>query len=145
MDGITIIPGSSFSSPHQNRVLPTPDEVRAVNANEHDAFSDRPPIVCYDHLGLVVKYGRDVSVAEARTQMMVRSELGHQVPAPEVFAWGSSNGEMFIYIALVEGDNAEDRRPDMEEGERQAVCAELRFVARLWRLLGPHTSSPGEP
>jgi hypothetical protein len=88
MDGIIIIPGSSFFGQQPIQGLPTPDEVRAANANEPDAFSDRRPIVRYNRLGLVVKYGRGVSAVEACTLMMVRRQQGHEVARSRSFCMG---------------------------------------------------------
>jgi hypothetical protein len=44
-----------------------------------------------------------------------------RLPVPEVFAWVHNNVEVSIYMVSMEGDNAEDRWPGMEEYERQAV------------------------
>ncbi|KAI1991107.1 hypothetical protein LOZ51_004639 [Ophidiomyces ophidiicola] len=54
-------------------------------------------------LGLFVKYGADVTIVEAQTQMMVREKLQGQVPVPEVFGWAENGGQRFIYMSLVEG------------------------------------------
>jgi len=143
MDGITIIHESSFFSQHPHRRLPPPEEVRHVNAGQPDALDDRPPFVIYDRLGLIVKYGRGVSVLEARTQIMMRERLGDQVPVPEVFAWGHNGDEMFIYMALLVGETLEDRWPGMADPEREAVCTELRHMVRTWRRMRP--DSPLEP
>ncbi|KAI1932686.1 hypothetical protein LOZ66_006812 [Ophidiomyces ophidiicola] len=87
-------------------------------------------------LGLVVKYGADVTIVEAQTQKMVYEKLQGQVPVPEVFGWIEDGGQRFIYMSLVEGETLQVRWKDMSINERRAVCTELRHMAKLWRALG---------
>ncbi|KAF4961197.1 hypothetical protein FGADI_434 [Fusarium gaditjirri] len=118
--------------------LPSPAEIRALNeaTGHYRAKSlNRPPPVIIPSLGLAVKYGTDVTAAEAETQVMLHERLRDQVPIPEVFGWTEDEGQRFIYMSLIEGDTLQIRFGTMEEGERQAVCNELKDMANAWRAL----------
>lgn len=86
-------------------------------------------------LGLAVKYGADVTILEALTQMKVREQLQAQVPIPEVFGWDEDGSQGFIYMSLIKGETLLERWGDMNENERQAVCEELRHIVKAWRAL----------
>lgn len=97
---------SSFFTEKRASSLPTPAEIRALNeasGNVDGRTFDRPPPVMIPVLGLAVKYGRNVTVLEARTQMEIRKQLQGRVPVPEVFGWAEDGGQGFIYMALVQG------------------------------------------
>lgn len=59
-------------------------------------------------LGLIVKYGADVTVVEAQTQMMLREQLS-RVPIPEVFGWTEDGSQRFIYMSLIEDKTLQER------------------------------------
>lgn len=101
-------PNSSFFKEQQAPALPTPAEVRALNAPAtQDSFRDnhrRAPTVIIPSMGLFVKYGSRVTVAEAEAQAMVYEQLRDQVLTPEVYGWAEDDGQRFIYMSIVEGD-----------------------------------------
>ncbi|KAF2962802.1 hypothetical protein GQX73_g10769 [Xylaria multiplex] len=68
--------------------LPTPAQIRALNEKNGRAVSfDWPPPVRIEALGVFVKYGTRVTVAETQAQIWIREELQGRVPIPEVFGW----------------------------------------------------------
>ncbi|KAH8647525.1 kinase-like domain-containing protein [Ilyonectria robusta] len=99
------------------------------------ASFDRPTPVAIPSLGLLVKYGGDVTITEAQTQRAVRDLLQGQVPIPEVFGWTKDADQIFIYMSLMDGETLQDRWSAMSEVERQAVCQELKHMAKAWRAL----------
>jgi hypothetical protein len=60
-------------------------------------------------LGLVVKYGANVTVVEAQTQMMICEQLQGQVPVPEVFGWTEDGDQVFIFMSLIEDETLQER------------------------------------
>ncbi|KAI1256733.1 hypothetical protein MGN70_001859 [Eutypa lata] len=132
---------SSFFLEKRAPTLPAPAEVRSLNAQTgHKKALDRnwPPPVAIPSLGLVVKYGTQVFIDEMHVQMMIREKLLGQVHVPEVFGWTQDQGQVFIYMALVEdADPLHERWADMSEKERLSVCAELRQAAQAWRTVEP--------
>ncbi|KAM5359971.1 hypothetical protein ACJZ2D_014065 [Fusarium nematophilum] len=138
-----VFPQSSFFKDGRAPTLPSPAEVRALNeASGHYRATSfrRPPPVTIASLGLVVKYGADVTIAEAETQVMMRQQLQDSVPTPEVFGWTEDEGQRFIYMALVEGETLQSRFGSMNESERQSVCKELRSMVNAWRALSQDES-----
>ncbi|KAI0167765.1 phosphotransferase family protein [Pestalotiopsis sp. NC0098] len=124
-----ILPKSSFFRENCAADLPEPEEVRTLNrlsGNDGSTSFDRPPPVIIPSLCLVVKYGRNVTTDEARTQVMVYERLTGQVPVPEVFDWTEDENQRFIYVFLIKSDQLNTRRPKLSESERQAVCRNFR-------------------
>jgi predicted Ser/Thr protein kinase len=66
---------------------------------------------------------------------MVYDKLQGDVPVPEVYGWSENGCQVFIYMALIEGDTLEQRWAGMKEDERLSVCAELRRMSKKWRVL----------
>jgi hypothetical protein len=133
---------SSFFKERRAPALPLPAEIRAINqesGNIRSTSLDRPSPVVIPSLGLFVKYGADVTVVEAQTQMMLREQLQCRVPVPEVFGWTEDGGQRFIYMSLIEGETLQERWCDMNEDERRVICEELKHVVKLWRALEQDT------
>ncbi|KAF3008028.1 hypothetical protein E8E14_003892 [Neopestalotiopsis sp. 37M] len=133
-----ILPESSFFRENRAPALPEPEEVRALNrlsGNDGSTSFDRPPPVFIPSLGLVVKYGHNVTIAEAQTQVMVYERLSGRVPVPEVFGWTEDGDQRFIYMSLIEGDQLNRRWPNLSESARQAVCQELRQMVEAWKAV----------
>lgn len=117
-------PDSSFFKEKRALALPTPADIRAVNQKSDYILAtnfNRPQPVRIPSLGLFVKYGGDVTIIEAQTQIMVREKLRGRVPIPEVFGWTEDGGQRFIYMSLIEGETLQERWGDMNEHERQAI------------------------
>lgn len=140
---LKVFPDSSFFKEKRAPTLPTPAEIRAINEASGDFFAtnfNRPPPVKIPSLGLLVKYGADISLVEAQTQMMVRERLQGQVPVPEVFGWTEDEGQRFIYMSLIEGDTLMERWGSLNEDERLAVCEDLRNKVQAWRTIEQDTN-----
>ena len=133
LDEMIIFPESSFFQQGRGPALPTPAEIRAINKELGHVVAT--PAVIIPSLGLVVKYGRRVTVAEAQTQMMMREVLQGQVSVPEVFGLTEDGGQRFIYMSLIEGETLQERWADMNEDERRAVCEELKRAVKVWKAL----------
>ncbi|KAJ6019879.1 hypothetical protein N7499_002989 [Penicillium canescens] len=135
---MNIFPESSFFKERRASALPAPVEIRAINKNSGNLYAtnfNRPPPVKIPSLGLVVKYGADVTVIEAQTQMRIREQLQGQVPTPEIFGWTEDEGQVFIYMSLIEGETLQERWRGMDEAERRAVCEQLQYIVKTWRAL----------
>ncbi|KAI0469285.1 phosphotransferase enzyme family protein [Xylaria cf. heliscus] len=133
-----VFPDSAFFRERRAAALPTPAQVRDINAKNRGKDKvgfDRPPPVKIESLGLFIKYGTHVTVTEIRTQMMVREKLMGRVPVPEVFGWTQDQGQTFLYMSLVHGDPLHERWPTMTRDERSQICAELRWTANAWKSL----------
>lgn len=133
-----IIIESSFFRENQASTLPTPGEVRAINNASGGFFCTnfrRPRPVRFPSLGLIVKYGSDITVTEAETQIMLHTQLKGKVPIPEVFGWTEDGGQIFIYMALIDGETLEQRWAALNEEERVAVCRQLNGMVKAWRAL----------
>ncbi|KAF4442007.1 phosphotransferase family [Fusarium albosuccineum] len=133
-----ICPESSFFTECRASALPSPAAVRALNqlsGNYRATFFNRPSPVIVPSLGLFVKYGAGVTAAEAESQRQIREWVQGQVPIPEVFGWTEDEGQVFIYMQLVQGETLQARFNGLDEGERQSICAELGSMVKAWRSL----------
>ncbi|KAG8411518.1 hypothetical protein J3458_015574 [Metarhizium acridum] len=140
-----IFPESSFFQERRALVLPSPDEIRGMNEEPDDLWDAnfyRAPPVRIPSLQLLVKYGADVKIIEALTQVWVRQQLHGRVPVPEVFGWIEDKGQTFIYMSLIEGDTLQNRWRDLEESERIAICQDLREMVQAWRGLKHEEDGP---
>lgn len=129
---------SSFFCESRADALPSPNEIRALNIKSGDVRAEnfyRPPPVRVPSLGLLVKYGADVTIREANAQMIAYETLRGQVPIPEVFGWVMDEGQVFIYMQLVQGDTLQARWETLDEAARLSVCTQLRCMVESWRRL----------
>ncbi|GBF62153.1 hypothetical protein TMEN_4686 [Trichophyton mentagrophytes] len=124
--------GSSFFKEHEN--LPTPDEVMAMSSYPHKTFYDPPPVI-FDHLGLLVKFGKRITIAEAQCMWAMKELFGDKVPVPELFGWRVRNGIVFIYMQFVRGDTLADRWDDMAEKDKISICHDLHGIITSLREL----------
>ncbi|KAI1451421.1 kinase-like domain-containing protein [Annulohypoxylon moriforme] len=135
-----IFPQSQYFTNHKSseeRILPSPAQVRAAGrdpTNPATCSTTRPPPVKIPSLALLVKYGSQVSIAEAECLILVRKYLP-SVPVPEVYGWCEDDKQTFIYMELVEGRTLEDSWGQLSEEEKVSICSELRNMANAWREL----------
>ncbi|PWY72145.1 hypothetical protein BO94DRAFT_539277 [Aspergillus sclerotioniger CBS 115572] len=94
---------SFFAKP--NRRLPSPAEVKALS---RDFTKSRQQPVVFEHLNLIVKLGRTVTVAEAQCLWMLRRVFGDTVPVPEIYGWRTDEDYVFIYMELIDGRTLHD-------------------------------------
>jgi hypothetical protein len=99
-------------------------------------------MVEFPSLGLIVKFGRSVSIAEGQTLWALRHYLGDALPVPEIFGWRCDGGRVFLYMERVEGATLEREWTSMSTAERDSVCAQLRqTITALRRLRQPAKST----
>lgn len=61
---------------------------------------------------------------------MAYQRLRGNVPIPEVLGWTEDGGQVFIYMALVEGEILERRWRVLNEKEREAVWKEFNAMVK---------------
>ncbi|KAH6618833.1 hypothetical protein C7974DRAFT_400979 [Boeremia exigua] len=119
---------SFFKKPNAPLSLPTPTEVREVasrSENPRAKLITRPPPVAFPGIGLLVKYGTEVTLAEGQCLLFIRNTLSRVVPVPEVYGWCKDGNQVFIYMELVDGITLEKSWDTMIEGEKTSVCQQL--------------------
>jgi hypothetical protein len=113
---------------HENS-LPSPAEVRAYqHPGKHGP-------VQFESLHLLVKYGKEITIAEGQCLSALRRFLPSQVPVPEVYGWFDDNGEVFIYMEITEGVTLEKKWESLSKQERETVCGQLRAMLLALRNL----------
>lgn len=58
---------------------------------------------------------------------------------PEVFGWAEDGGQIFVYVALVDGNTLMERRESLNDGEKRAIFNELHRLIKLLRTLKQDT------
>ncbi|OTB12770.1 hypothetical protein K445DRAFT_320572 [Daldinia sp. EC12] len=121
--------------------LPSPEEIREkdIEVNSFRARSPRPPPIPFEELGLVVKYGSAITIAEAQCLWYFNKYMKDEVPTPELYGWCYDNGETFIYMELVNADTLEDVWPSLSEEDQNIICEQLRMCVGAWRSLRQET------
>ncbi|KAJ9129646.1 hypothetical protein NKR19_g10263 [Coniochaeta hoffmannii] len=117
--------------------LLTPDEVRRKDRELNGDFrprSYRLPVT-FEELGLIVKYGFDITVAEAQCLWYFNKHMKGEVPTPELFGWCVDDGQTFIFMELIPGQTLEEAWPSLSEEHRLSVCEQLRKCVEAWRAL----------
>lgn len=130
---------SSFFQEHNLASLPSPTMVREVASRSEDPRSTRRHRslpVYFPSLGLCVKYGTEVTIAEGQSLLFVRSKLGAHVPVPEVYRWCKDDGQVFINMELMDGVTLEKSLNGLDERNRLVICNRLRSMINTWRSLG---------
>jgi len=116
--------------------LPTPNEVReAARAAKLKVTFGRPTPVIFPSLGVFVKYGGDIRIAEAQVLRYLGWHLSALVRIPEVYGCRRDDNQTFIYMEYIPGDTLEKLWPSINEESRGLVCSELRMMVKEWRTL----------
>ncbi len=133
--GDSVVFGSSsfFKGGRVSRTLPSPDEIRRTASPGRN--SGRPAPALFPSLGLLVKYGRAITIAEGQSLWVIRKLLGHIVPVPEIYGWRTDGDETFIYMEHIQGDTLEKRWNTLTDEERADICCQLRKMVDSWREL----------
>ncbi|KAF2013356.1 hypothetical protein BU24DRAFT_349865 [Aaosphaeria arxii CBS 175.79] len=129
---------SFFQKPNAPKSLPSPAEVREVASRSTEPSAPlmtRPPPVRFSGLALLVKYGTEITIAEAQCLLFIRRKLPETVPVPEVFGWRKDGDQVFIYMELVDGVTLENSWETLVEDDRLAICHHLRHMIDSWRSL----------
>lgn len=126
--------------------LPSAAEVCDVARQSGDlkaGCGPRHPPVKFPALRLLVKYGSQVSIAEAQCLLFVRKHVP-TVPVPDVYGWRRDGGQNFIYMELLEGPTLQESWADLGEEERVEICQELRQMVESWRALPQELAGVGD-
>lgn len=137
-DDEVVFNDSSFFQKHSVNSLPSPDVVRELASRSTDPRAkrrNRPLPVYLPSLGLCVKYGTEVTIAEGQCLISIRSKFSQDVPVPEVYKWCKDDGQVFIYMELIDGVTLEKSWGGLDEGDRLAICEQLRCMVYAWRNL----------
>jgi hypothetical protein len=86
-------------------------------------------------MGLFVKWGSEIQVAEAQTLYTIRQNLEAAVPVPEIYGWRTDGEEVFIYMEAIKGRTLEKTWQQMEDDDRTRICNELRAILDSLRRL----------
>jgi hypothetical protein len=126
----------TFTSNHSFQ-LPSPAQVRAraVEQGIDITRSFRPDPVRYPELGLIVKWGEDVTIAEGQCIWYMSHHRTGSVPVPRIFGWKRDGQQTFLYLELVSGDTLASRWSDMTAAEKTAISEQLGGIVRSWRRL----------
>ena len=135
---VTFQQSSYFSRNGPDAALPSPTEVLSRGAAADRWFKDRThhPVVIYEALGLVVKFGKEptVSIAERQCLWSIRRFLP-RVPVPEIYGWKRHGDYTLLYMERVQGVTLEKRWDSLSRTERAGVCEQLRdIITELHRL-----------
>lgn len=125
--------------------LPAPAAIRRKATENSDGYpsgSDRPPPVIFSELGVLVKYGTAINIAEAQCLWYFNKHLQGRVPTPEVYGWCQDEDETFIYMQLLPGITLDEAWPRMSQAQRDSVCGQLRDCVQAWRGLRQETGPP---
>ena len=115
-----IFESSSFFVNHAT--LPTPDEVRRAACD--------PPVrvdpwtwcvVRFPSLRLIVKYGRQITMAEGQCLWAVRTLLGNTVPVPELYGWCRDGESTFLYMEFIQAPTLKERWSTLSASEREEI------------------------
>ncbi|OCK74427.1 phosphotransferase enzyme family protein-like protein [Lepidopterella palustris CBS 459.81] len=138
-ENIVFRQSSFFKKPEAPISLPSPLEVKQMASQSTDPRArtdrNRPPPVTFPKIGLLVKYGREVTIAEGQTLLFIRNTLSPVVPVPEVYGWCKHDGQTFIYMELIDGITLEKSWDTITEDGRVSVCQQLRYMVDAWRGL----------
>jgi len=92
-------------------------------------------------MGLLVKYGTEVTIDEGQCLLFVRRALSQTVRVPEVYKWCRDDGQVFIYMELINGVTLDKSWEKLIEDDRLAICQQLRHVIDAWRSLKRDSTS----
>ncbi|KAK2753170.1 hypothetical protein FQN54_007996 [Arachnomyces sp. PD_36] len=126
--------GTSFAAGDRERHLPSPAEVRS--RSNGFTYPGTPPPVRFNDLNLLVKYGRQITIAEGQCLWAIRRLLTDQVPVPEVYGWCQDGGETFIYMQLIQGETLSQQWERLTSTARSDICEQLRSIIEALRQLG---------
>ncbi|KAI9654126.1 MAG: hypothetical protein M1829_000980 [Trizodia sp. TS-e1964] len=128
-DSSIVFSDSAFFTRNPDHALPSPADVRA------NQLPDRSAPVRFEELNLLVKYGKDITIAEGQCLWALRRLLLTTVPVPEVFGWTQDGSEFFIFMELVPGVTLENKWASLSNPQRIEICEQLRGMVLELRQL----------
>lgn len=129
---------SSFIVQYGIEKLPSPAKIQSL---QKVSGSGDPPPIRFPEIGLLVKYGHGISIAEGQCLWAIQQFLRNNVPVPEIYGWREDGDETFIYMELIDGDTLQERWTSLSSVDRVRLCEELREIIMSLRRL---EQSPGE-
>ena len=137
-EDIEFLDSSFFRLRTPDQRLPTPREVRALSAGN----TFKAPNVIFEHLGLLVKFGPGVTIAEDQCLWIIKKILGDVVPVPEVYGWKVDGSEVFIYMQYIKGQQLRERWDILSIAEKTEICNQLSNIVTALRQV---SQSPQDP
>ena len=134
-DNVVIKTSSYFNRTVEDILLPSPAEVRARALEKGFVYPGNPPPIRFPELGLIVKSGTNLTIAEAQCLWAIWKHLKCEVPVPELYGWVRDGEELFIYMKLIEGETLEARWDTLSVLERLDVSSELKTMTTALRGL----------
>ena len=96
----------------------------------------------FEDLGLVVRWGVEVGIAEAQCVYAVHRFLDGRVPVPEVYGWRTDGDEKSIYMQYVHGQALEEAWDTTQSAVSSGQYANLRQLERIYTSVGVNALSP---
>ena len=126
---------SSFFSRHS--ALPSPNEVRnrarldeGLPTRTTKTGGRRRNVVLFPDVGLVVKWGSNISIGEGQCLWACQHLLPGVVPVPEIFGWYTNRevgkDEVFLYMEYVQGITLEDCWSSLSSEDKHTITSQLR-------------------
>ncbi|KAF7942629.1 uncharacterized protein EAE97_006083 [Botrytis byssoidea] len=131
---------SSFFQNERGQCLPAPAEVFALSGD--GPRESRPPPVIFEHLNLLVKFGRYVKIAEAQCLWIIKKDLGGEVPVPEIYGWRTDGDYVFIYMELIRGVTLKHQWDSMNDSDKTSVCEQLKKIVSSLRSVEQDPQDP---
>ncbi|KAK5654573.1 hypothetical protein OQA88_7202 [Cercophora sp. LCS_1] len=129
---------STFFKQNSGQIdLPTPSAIRdAAVQGTHNVQTSGEGITTMPvpSLNLLVKYGPNVTITEAKCLLLLRRLLP-QIPVPEVYGWRKDAGETFLYMSLPQGITLAEGWPLLSEDQKTDICNQLKDIIDSWRRL----------
>ena len=91
-------------------------------------------------MGLFVKWGSGIEVAEYQTLYAIRRVSKNAIPVPDIYGWRLDGGERFIYMELFKGPTLERAWNALGTDDRISICSQLQTIVHNLRQLkqDPH-------
>ncbi|CAL1700022.1 unnamed protein product [Somion occarium] len=121
------------NGPHT--ALPDPTEVREKSTRRDDSPWRPIPPVMFPALGLAVKWGSRISIAEGQCLWAIRRAFRERVKVPEVYGWVTDGNDVFIYMELVEGVSLHDHWDLLTDQDKTNISQQLRTMILELRKL----------
>ena len=131
---------SQLPSPQTVRLQARAQHLAGINWDKRKTFSlagpnvHCPPVL-FESMGLFVKWGSDVRIAEGQSLYAVRHCLKSVVPVPEIYGWRTDGDEIFLYMEAISGRTLEQAWDKIGINDRLSVCRQLRTIFNNLRRL----------
>ncbi|CZT13923.1 uncharacterized protein RAG0_17492 [Rhynchosporium agropyri] len=134
-DNVVIKTSSYFNRTAEDILLPSSAEVRGRALQEGIVYAGTRLPIKFPELGLIIKFGKHLTIAEAQCLWAIGKHLKCEVPVPELYSWVHDEEELFIHIELIEGETLEARWDALSVLKRVDVSSQLRRMTTALRGL----------